>query len=226
MYKTKLRYNDRKEKAKYVYDKYKHLLDGKKILDVGADHKHLSSCLPENSNYTGIGLGGSVDIEVNLEKEKIPFSDECFDTVICLDVLEHLENIHAVFDDLCRISKTNLIISLPNPFGTLWESILRGGYSDNASMKYYHLPVEAPSDRHKWFYSLSEAESFIRYRSDKNNMLIEHMEAENFKYARPFYKNMLLSLFRVIDSFGHKRLKEMRVYDGTLWCVLKKDTSK
>ncbi|GAG42554.1 unnamed protein product, partial [marine sediment metagenome] len=68
------------------------------------DECHLKQHLDEGASYWGIGLGEHLDQQVNLEKEKIPFPENSFDCVLCLDVLEHLEHIHQVFDELCRVT--------------------------------------------------------------------------------------------------------------------------
>jgi len=71
-------YTDRETKARYVYLKFGHVLRGS-ILDVGADKCHLKHYLGKDVSYMGIGFGGSLDMKVDLEKEKIPFDDESFD---------------------------------------------------------------------------------------------------------------------------------------------------
>lgn len=100
---TDFYYINRETKAKYIWLKYKRIFKGK-ILDVGADKCHIKRYLEKNTSYLGIGLGGNPDVSVDLEKEKIPFNDNSFDCVLCTDVLEHLENIHEIFDELCRVS--------------------------------------------------------------------------------------------------------------------------
>lgn len=122
---TDFKYTSREDKPEYVWRKYKEILRGR-ILDVGADECGLKLFLPEGTEYSGIGLGGSVDLEINLEKEKLPYADNSFDCVLCLDVFEHLDNLHEVFDVLCRVTRKYLIISLPNPWSSV-ISMLRGG---------------------------------------------------------------------------------------------------
>jgi hypothetical protein len=133
---TDYQYTDRETKAKYVWLKYQSILKGH-ILDVGADQCYLKQYLPEDTDYWGIGLGGDLDQQVDLENEKIPFPDNSFDCVLCLDVLEHLENIHDVFDELCRVSRLFLIISLPNAWSDFYHVLRFGNYRPNQPMKFY-----------------------------------------------------------------------------------------
>ena len=122
---TDFKYTSREDKPEYVWWKYGEILRGK-ILDVGADECGLKRFLPEGAEYMGIGLGGSVDVAIDLEKERLPYEDNSFDCVLCLDVLEHLDNLHEVFDELCRVTGKYLVISLPNPWAS-FVGMLRGG---------------------------------------------------------------------------------------------------
>jgi len=82
-FRTELKYTSRKDKPEYVWRKYREILQGR-ILDVGADECGLKKLLPEGTEYIGIGLGGSVDLEIDLEKERIPYKENSFDCVLCL----------------------------------------------------------------------------------------------------------------------------------------------
>lgn len=174
---TDYRYIDRQTKAKYVWEKYKRILTGR-ILDVGADECYLKSYLSSETFYWGIGLGGNPDQQVNLERERIPFDDDSFDCVLCLDVLEHLDNIHDVFDELCRVSRAYVIISLPNPWSSFYSMLFEKDYRPEQPLKFYGLPCEPPEDRHKWFFSPEEAEQFIRFRAKRNTMKIVQLDYE------------------------------------------------
>ena len=218
---TQFKYTNRENKAEYVYRKYYSILNNSKILDVGADKCYLKHHLEESSSYWGIGLGGSPDQQVNLEQEPIPFPDHKFDCVLCLDVLEHLENIHQVFDELCRVSSKYVIISLPNPYADFWRMLCRGDYSFGKPMKFYNLPLDPPEDRHKWFFSNEEAEKFIIYRAAKNKMQVIQMDNENVGGEGPGRKGFLRTMARTI--LFRKDLNIKNLYAGTLWAVLLKE---
>jgi Sulfotransferase family len=79
-----------------------------------------------------------------------------------LDVLEHTNTIHYVFDELCRVARRHIVIALPNQFdiGNRWATVL----GRNRSGK-YGLPLEPPSDRHRWLFPFEEARNFCRHRA-------------------------------------------------------------
>jgi len=53
---------------------------------------------------------------VDLENEKLPFPDNFFDVVLCIDVIEHIVNIYHLLSEIKRVLKSNgfLIVSTPN----------------------------------------------------------------------------------------------------------------
>jgi hypothetical protein len=165
-------FNDRESKLGYVWTKYQSILEGRRILDVGADQCYLKRHLDPKATYFGIGLGGNPDRRVDLEKERIPLPDKSYDIALCLDVLEHIENPHEVFDDLCRVTTKHVVISLPNALANLWETIRLKPYNADRMMKFYGFPAEKPEDRHKWFLWPEEIERFIRHRAELNRMKV------------------------------------------------------
>jgi 2-polyprenyl-3-methyl-5-hydroxy-6-metoxy-1,4-benzoquinol methylase len=49
--------------------------------------------------------------------EEIPYEDNSFDTVICLEVIEHIENEKKALEELARVSKKRIVLSFPmEPF--------------------------------------------------------------------------------------------------------------
>lgn len=84
------------------------------VLDVGCGEGIIREYLPEGCEYTGIDItpGTSVDYgdvyKLGLFK--------AFDTVLLLEVLEHLENPVLALKELRRVLKGKLIISVPNPY--------------------------------------------------------------------------------------------------------------
>jgi len=178
----------------YVGIKYKDLLKGK-VLDVGCRDKNLKQYLNEGAEYLGLDFTGNPDIKVNLAKGKIPFPDNSFDCVVCLDVLEHLENLHKTFDELIRVSKKYVILSLPNCYSSNFFKII----TVKGKTKYYGLPLEDPIDRHRWFFNYTEAERFIIERAKKNNIsdikihpFIRNKPLRNFILKRIHGDNILI----------------------------------
>lgn len=229
---TNYSYTNRETKAKYVWLKYQSIIKGR-VLDVGADECYLKQYLDSEVEYLGIGKGGSPDLLVDLEKEKIPFPDNSFDCVLCLDVLEHLENIHDVFDELCRVTRKFVIILLPNPWSDFYHMMRFGDYSKDKPMKFYGLPCEYPQDRHKWFFSIEEARQFILYRTAKNGLTVVHMENERInRDVTCFLKRIVISIQLIIAriiKFNDRSIilrKDFHFnnfHESTLWVVLEKD---
>lgn len=158
--------------------------------------------------------------------EQLPLKENSFDLVLCTDVLEHLENIHFVFDELCRISNRYIMISLPNPHSYLGiYSVLRGRkYSTTLVkqkefgkyIKFYGLPLSKPRDRHRWFFNTEEAVDFVNYRAKKNNYKIE-----NIVYTIDFQKRPKAILKRILFAFNRKVF--LNLFNHTTWFLLKKN---
>lgn len=214
-FQTDYHYTDRETKAKYIWLKYQPILKGR-ILDVGADECSLKQHLDEDASYWGIGLGGHPDQEADLEQGEIPFPDNSFDCVLCLDVLEHLDNIHGVFDELCRVTRRYVIIALPNSLRSLYRGLCFGDYRPGRLTKQYGLPLEPPQDRHKWFFTYEEAEKFVIYRAGLNNMRVVQIDC----YGMGREPSRLKLLARVVLFRRDLNLKNL--YAGTLWAVLEK----
>jgi len=212
-------YTDRQTKAKYVWLKYQDILTGR-ILDVGADACHLREHLPSETHYCGIGLGGRVDRVVDLERQTLPFPDRSFTSVLCLDVLEHVDNIHAVFDEVCRVSQRYVIVSLPNAWVDFYNMLRRGDYRQDQPMKFYGLPLDPPPDRHKWFFCPEEAERFVRYRAEKNGMHILQEDYEGTANEGPGWRGTVKTWARRILMRPDLEVKNL--YAGTLWVVLER----
>lgn len=148
-------YDSRRERARYAATRFGEYLRSP-ILDVGCWEKDLQEFCG-GAEYLGIDVAGSADVKVDLESGKLPFADASFNTVVCTDVLEHLDNLHAVCEEIVRVSSRYMIISLPNSWRVLRKRIIRG----EGRPKQYGLPFERPEDRHKWFFSATDAISFL-----------------------------------------------------------------
>lgn len=56
----------------------------------------------------------------------LPYKDHSFDLVLCLEVLEHLENPKKAISEIIRVSKKSAIISVPNEPFFMISNLLRG----------------------------------------------------------------------------------------------------
>lgn len=183
-------YSNREGKAKFITTHFRKQLDqASAILDIGCDDNRFKPSL--GSKVTGIDIAGAPDHIVDLEKEKLSrFQGNSFDLLICTDVLEHIDNFHAVLDDMVRVSKDKIIISLPN-CGSFFRvmPIVFG----RSSGKYYGLPLTPPKDRHKWFFTWREIKSFFHAYAAKNNLTIQ-TEFLSYGYKSPLRRKVLNNL--------------------------------
>lgn len=222
LFDTSLTYTGRESKAVYVYDKYKTILTDS-VLDVGGDAMYLKShILKGGGTYVGVGYGPNIDLSLNLELGKLPYEDNSFDTVLCLDVLEHLEVAHAVFYEICRVSKRYVVISLPNPWGLFFQMLMDEKTFPTPWIKWYGLPIDPPEDRHRWFFSEAEAKLFLQSHGKRAGYKILQMDSEdiNPKLGGAGFtgvlRRMMIRLFLRLD------IKNFALDHGTLWCVLEK----
>ncbi len=169
-------YRSREERNRYCAGLIREKGFGGPILNLGSGgQKFLKTALaPHGYQITDMDIWGEVDVKINLERDMpLPAADKSFETAVCLDVLEHIENFHAVFNELLRVTRGHVIISLPNPSAVYFRNILfdkqyfegpqrkeHGKYE-----KYYGLPFEAPPDRHKWFFCYDEALEFFEHHA-------------------------------------------------------------
>ncbi len=167
--------------------------------------------LPKGVQYTGIDIGGTPDIVINLDEvETLPFDDNSFDTVLCTDVLEHLEHLHRIFDELVRTSKRWLIISLPNCWVNARRPIERG----KGSFRFYGLPKEPPEDRHRWFFNMTDVQSFMEWQAQKHALKIVNMHVSE----KPRFW-----LFRLLRRLRYPRqMQYLNRYAHTHWTVFEK----
>ena len=184
-------FHDRKERSQWIVKKFQDkFYREESVLDIGCYKKDIKRYLPKGIKYKGIDIEGEPDIILDLDKSvKLPIKDKEYDIIVCADVLEHLENIHEVFDEICRVTRKHIIITLPIPTSIFWRYLLNRYYSNNFEKskshglfsKYYGLPLEKPVDRHRWFYNNKEAERFIKYRSEKNGFSVSYIELLDLK---------------------------------------------
>ena len=204
-YSTELDYTDGASKARYLADKYRAVLGGS-VLDVGCGRRSLAGCLPRPDLYTGVDFKAPCDVVVNLEADPLPFEADSFDAVVCLDVLEHLDAAHRVFDELCRVARSRVIISLPNPARDFLFNVYQHGAG---KLKYYGFPGENPGNRHRWFFGFEEAERFVRESAARNGWAVEQLDSA---HDGGLYW---------LNGKGEDVLDHPNLTRGQLWAILK-----
>jgi SAM-dependent methyltransferase len=197
----------REERSAFIASRFAGHIRGR-VLDVGCDRAHLRRLVP-GLDYVGIDVGGTPDLVVNLEKERIPFPDRDFDCVLCSDVLEHLDNLHQNFGELVRVSRGHVVVSLPNNYANARRPVERG----RGSIGHYGLPADPPADRHKWFFSLSEAGEFFEGQTRRHPVTL----VELFCIERP--RNPLV---RAVRSLRYSRVGYLNRYAHSAWAVFKR----
>lgn len=202
-------YTDRATKAKYIAQKYASILSGS-VLDVGCDQAPLRALVGDRSRYVGVDIDPSAaDRVINLDREELPFEARSFDTVVCTDVLEHLERCHAVFDRMCEIAAQRVLVSLPNPLNGLLDSMQ---VRSEGWEKFYGLPVDPPQDRHRWFFGFDDARRFLEERGRRKGFSIEQLDVE-YSSVHPWRNEA------GVDALDHPDTRH-----GILWCVLRRDS--
>jgi len=115
----------------------------KKILEVGCGEGYIIKHLREKFNVNIIGMDISNDIleiarsmNPNLkfflgDIYKLGFKDDSFDMVLILEVLEHLKYPNRALEEIKRVSKEYVIVSVPNEPIFRAMNILRLKYLQN-----------------------------------------------------------------------------------------------
>jgi 2-polyprenyl-3-methyl-5-hydroxy-6-metoxy-1,4-benzoquinol methylase len=113
------------------------LAPGGLLLDIGAKWGGLGECarsLRLNVVYTGLELSeanvrkaGELGLDVRLADASgpLPIEDQQYDSVVCLELLEHLMTPAGLLGEIRRVLKPNgrAVLSVPNPYS--WVEIYR-----------------------------------------------------------------------------------------------------
>lgn len=168
------------------------------VLDVGCRDKILKDFLKKDAKYQGIDYKDSNEILGHNLEYGIPFEDNSFDIVFALDVLEHVENVHFLFDEILRVSKLEAIVAIPNI--SYWKFRLRFLKGKDISDKYIFSSVKV-LDRHRWLTSYNSAIKFVSENTKGNDVIIK----------QGFYQYRRRAL-RLIDSFFSRKFPNLFCY--------------
>jgi len=104
----------------FIRQKYKTLLDvgfgNGQFLEYftwkGMDVTGLEKPHENVEKYKSLGFK-TVQYDLDKKNLRLPFEDNSFDVVICTDVLEHLKNPKDVLDEMYRVSKEMVLVTVP-----------------------------------------------------------------------------------------------------------------
>jgi len=127
------------------------------VLDIGCRSGGFERALPAAGvRYVGLDLSPPAHVVGKLDAG-LPFQDASSDTVVALDVLEHTDDIHHSFAELCRVARNHVLVVLPNLYDISYRLKFLLGRGPSSK---YGLPLEPPADRHRWLFSFGEAKRF------------------------------------------------------------------
>jgi hypothetical protein len=155
-------------------------------------------------------VNGAADVVTDLERGTLPFDDRSFETVVAADVLEHVDSMHAFFDELCRVADRHVIVSLPNPYRNF--ALCRVGpsrvtpSSTTASARRRRRSPQAGS-------SARTPMRFLETRCERNGFEVEQIDAEDMGFPEEVRK----ALPGLAPTF--------QLAAGTLWCVATRRTA-
>ncbi len=171
---------------------------GQKVLDIGCgDGLLLEAMVKKGVIVSGVdiseegvkkcrakGLEASV---ANASHEKLPFQDHSVDTVTLLDILEHVYSPEVLLKEAVRVSRKNVIISVPN-FNSLPARIqvLLGRVPEN----------NRPHKGHLYWFNYCVLLKLLK----KSNLRVEEVSCNTFWENVPVIGFMMKGLCRLFPS--------------------------
>jgi len=92
-----------------------------RVLDIGCADRWVEKCLPADGDYVGLDYPPTGQVmygaspHIFADASRLPLVDESFDTVVILEVLEHLRAPQAALGEIARILRPQgrLLLSMP-----------------------------------------------------------------------------------------------------------------
>ena len=101
----------------YFLETHSNFLNGK-LLDFGCGSKPYEKLFKNSSNYVGVEVSGNKDnlkSDIYYDGTTLPFADNTFDSILCTEVFEHVEQLDDVIIELYRVLKPagRMIVTTP-----------------------------------------------------------------------------------------------------------------
>ncbi len=96
-------------------------MNGGRTVGIDLDDPKLKSCWESNPGPQNLEFQAGV-------AERLPFSDDEFETVTALEVLEHVEGPRDMLDEMSRVASRRILVSVPRE--PVWRmlNMARGAY--------------------------------------------------------------------------------------------------
>jgi ubiquinone/menaquinone biosynthesis C-methylase UbiE len=159
------------------------------ILEVGVGNNTVSNYLRQNK-YNIITCDYDVRLKptVSANVIKLPFINNCFDVVLCFEVLEHIpwENINLVLSEINRVTHKYAIISIPYSsivFNLVLSSPQNKRIFNNSYLKLFYLRIP-------YF--------FKKVKFDGEH----YWEMGRSRHSKLRFKKFIKKYFRINNEFG------------------------
>jgi SAM-dependent methyltransferase len=210
------RYESRETRNKWAATLLRDI-PGTHVLNLGGGGKrHLGTHLGPPRVVHELDITGDCDTRLNLDEiDALPFQNGAFDICCAFDVLEHLEQFHLVAQEIFRVAKSTVLISLPNSAAEILP-ICRNMRSFNDPLengvysKFNGLPVAPPTDRHRWWLTFEDIVRFFVSFEQANSCVVEFYVPEDFSFKR-----------RLLRLIGGERLY-MTLCCSSVWIRIQK----
>lgn len=131
-------------------------IQGHSVCDLGSRDEVLKHMISKDIKYLGVDIYPVKDNTIFSDIQKRIETEEQFDIVTAIDVLEHTDNIEKAISEMLRICSGTFVINLPNEIFLLYRirlffGILSGKFLVNLNSK----------DRHRWFFTLENVKALI-----------------------------------------------------------------
>jgi SAM-dependent methyltransferase len=148
------------------------------VLDVGCRDGQLQRLLPAHIQYSGCDLVPGEHVRYVGDVQSIDIK-ESFDCVIALDLLEHVDDIHGLFDRLAGLAGQALVVSLPNCYDL--KSRFKFAIGGRLGGKYEFLAVPV-TDRHRWIMGYDEIRRFYSAKAAQHGF---ELSIHDLQYGDP-----------------------------------------
>jgi len=148
------------------------------LLDVGCRDGSLVDRLPPSTAYFGADLfqneRGNVAFLGDIQKMEV---GRKFEYVLALDILEHVDDLHGLFDRLVGMMESRLMVSLPNCYDlkSRFNFVFKGALGGK-----YRLKADPSLDRHRWVVGDAEIISFFESKARAHHL---HLAIHRMKYG-------------------------------------------